>query len=368
MRFTNVTPFKAGWTLGFEREGRELLIAIVKATYTLPRGSEPLTLAGEQRPLTEADEFVGEPGLSAPLRETDYAHRKPGCDVLLIGSAYAPGGAPVRSVPVSLQVGALTKRFNVIGDRQWNKDSTGVRASPPRPFTAMPLTYERAFGGVDRTREAESGKVETFLANPAGRGFWRYTDKIDGMPLPNTEEIGQPVTSADGNYKPMAFSPIGRAWEPRWRYAGTFDAHWQKNRAPFWPDDFDYRYFQAAAPDQVVPYPRGGEPVVMQNLTPDGVRRFRLPAKPMPITFVPYRGRDITRQAALDTIVFEPDAERFSLTWRVALPLGKSVFDVKETIAGELGPAWHRARRFPGKIYYRNLAEACAARGGRKAS
>ena len=79
------------------------------------------------------------------------------------------------------------------------------------------------------------------------------------------------------------------------------------------------------------------------------------------MTFIPYQGRDAIRETYLDTIVFEPDHGRFTLTWRVTLPLGRSVFDVQETVVGEMPEAWHRARRFPGKTYYRSLGEAVEA-------
>ena len=362
MKFTNITAFQADWMVCFERDGRELLVVVVKATYELPQAEEPARLAGKQLPLVQADEFVGEPGLSAPRRETDYAHRKPGCDVLLLGAAHAPAGSAVRRLEVALRVGTMTKRFTVVGDRYWSKGLGGTSASDPEPFTVMPVGYERAFGGTDRTLEASQGKVDTFVANPAGRGYWRHTDDIDGKPLPNTEEVGCPISRAGGNYRPMALSPIGRAWEPRWRYAGSYDESWLENRAPFWPDDFDYRYFQAAPPDQIIEYAHGGEEVVLDNLSVGGTRSFRLPTQRVPVTFIPHRGRDVTREAVLDTIVLEPEDERFMLTWRCGLALGKSVFDVRETIVGEMSPAWHRSRRFPGKPYYRNLAEAVAAR------
>jgi len=370
MKFSNATPFPAAWTFGFERDGRERLVAIVKATYAMPReAGEPALPHPEQQALVRADEFVGEPGLSAPLRETDFAHVKPACDVLLIGQARAPAGRMARRLPVGLRVGGMLKRFVVVGDRHWHQGALGsIGATEPQPFTAMAVGYERAFGGTDNTRLPRSGHVDTYLANPVGRGFRRHTDHIDGELLPNTEEEGHPVTRHDGDYRPMALSPLGRHWSPRSGYAGTYDAHWLEQRSPFWPDDFDERYFQAAPGDQVIPYPQGGEQIVLQHFTEDGLRAFQLPAQAMPVTFIPYRGRDVTRDAVLDTILLEPDHERFTLTWRAGIALGKSVFDVKETIAGEMTEAWHRARRFPNKTYHRSLADAVAAkraRGGR---
>lgn len=365
MRFTNVTALPASWTMGFRRDGRELLVVIAKATYVLPRNGEESVLAAEQVPLVEADVFTGEPGFSAPVYETDYAHAKPACDVLLIGSAYAPPGRRVTRTVVGLKVGTMSKQFAVVGPRTWKLGVLGITAGDPNPFESLPITYDCAFGGTDRTRAAH-GQAKTFLSNPVGAGYWSSADRINGKPMPNTEQVDRPVTKPDGDYLPMAFSPIGRNWAPRSSFAGTYDQEWIENTAPLWPADFDERYFQAAPPDQVIPHPKGGEQVILRNLTPDGERAFRLPVYRMPITFVPHKGRDATREGVIDTITIEPDRERFTLTWRVTLPLAKSIFDVKESIVGEMSAAWHRARRSPGKPYYGSLGEAVTALRGRK--
>ena len=106
MRFSNELGLPAAWTMGFRRDGREMLVVVVKATYTLPAPGLESVLADEQVALVEADRYTGEPGLSAPLHETDFAHEKPACDVLLVGSAYAPRGRATQ-VDVGLQVGTL---------------------------------------------------------------------------------------------------------------------------------------------------------------------------------------------------------------------------------------------------------------------
>lgn len=365
MIFTNHSGLPAAWTLGFRADGRELLVVIVKASFTLPLRGEPAGLAAEQVPLVEADTFSGEPGLSAPRVETDFAHQKPGCDVLLLGSAYAPAGRRVERCRVGLRVGSMHKHFVAVGRRVWHKRLGVVLATRAEPFESLPLGYDTAWGGTDRTREAD-GRTEVCRRNPVGRGFWKHTKDIDGQPLPHTEQAGQPIESHDGDYLPQAYSAVGRAWLPRAGWAGTYDAAWLAERSPLWPHDFDARYFQSAPADQVIPYPVGGEPVVLQNLSPrQATIAFALPAMRMPVTFVPHRGRDLTLEAQVDTVVLEPDADRFTMTWRCTLPLGRSVFDVKEAIAGHLPPAWHRARRFPGKTYHASLADAVRARRSR---
>jgi len=51
MILTNRCNLPAAWTMGFRRDGRELLIVIVKATFTLPAPGEVPTLLEDQVPL-----------------------------------------------------------------------------------------------------------------------------------------------------------------------------------------------------------------------------------------------------------------------------------------------------------------------------
>src|SRR5689334_13332147 len=113
MNLVNPTKLQAGYTMSTAPDGRESIVVAVKGTYTIPdREDQPPRLAEEPMPLVMTDEFTGEPGFSAPRYEIDLAPRKPRCDVLLNGSAYAPGGKPAERVRVTLQVGALSKSFN----------------------------------------------------------------------------------------------------------------------------------------------------------------------------------------------------------------------------------------------------------------
>src|SRR5262249_5273098 len=104
MKLINATGMATGYTMGLDKEGRESIVVVVKGTYRIPKNAndEPV-LTPKQIPLVTADLFSGEPGNSAPTYETDYAPRKPRCDILLNGSAYAPGGRPAERVTVSLR-------------------------------------------------------------------------------------------------------------------------------------------------------------------------------------------------------------------------------------------------------------------------
>ena len=367
MEFLNQSGVAAGWTLGFESDGRELLIVAIKATYTLPtQGSEP-TLAEEQIKLTTADEFTGEPGRSAPLRETDFSHRKPKCDVVLNGSAWASGGRPARSVEVGLRVGSLRRSFFVFGDRRWQ--DRWLSCNDPEPFESLPISYDRAYGGVDASND-DPPKISTYIENPVGVGYYPIRHRTDpvGCLLPNTAEGPSPISDPDGRHHPMSFGPVGRNFFPRFQHAGTYDRQWLENHAPFWPADFNDAYFQCAPPGQQVPFLRGGEEVELHNLTADGWRRFNLPVRSVPITFLPYRAPDIRVDAVCDTLLIEPDQQRFTMAWRASLPLRRSACELRQTIVGEMPCSWRSRRRAltRGKRYYANLRELietnCAAR------
>jgi hypothetical protein len=337
MELVNKTRMQAGWTLGFEPDGRELLVVAVKGTFVMPFNDEKAVLAEEQVPLTESDQFTGEPGFSATLYESDYAHRKPLCDVVLNGSAYAPGGRPTTKVRVCLQVGEMKKSFLVVSDRVWQKGwFFGVKPSKPLPFIRLPITYDRAFGGADKD-EKKPDKVATYAKNPIGVGFYPLAGKkaLIGKALPNTCEIGKGVTKRKGKYEPMSFGFIGRNVPPRPSFAGTYDQAWLDTRAPFWPDNFDYRYFQSASPDQQIPHPTGGEWVALENLTPPGITRFRLPTMELTILVLSYRGKEQEITPVIDTVILEPDQQRFMLTWRVSLPLRKNCFEVRQVVIGK---------------------------------
>lgn len=345
MQFINATRMTAGYNMGLEPSGRELLVVVVKGTFVLPKSGEPLRLADEQLPLIMADTFTGSPGFSAPVQEIDFAPRKHRCDVLLTGHARAPAGTPVTRLRAGLRVGPMEKVFDVVGDRVWQAGLTGISASPPLPFTEMPISYDRAFGGADRYSEDES-EHDAYLPNPAGRGWHKHLKNswVDGTPLPNTEEVGKAVSFPSDKYTPMALGPLGRGWPQRARFAGTYDKHWLDDVFPFLPADFDERYYQAAPQDQQLALPKEPVEVALSGFTADGPRQFMLPYLEAPVQVFPKRGDREDHVATLDTVAFEPDLERVSMTWRVARPLRKGLHEIAQVVVGKKGRDWWQQR------------------------
>jgi hypothetical protein len=351
MELINATRMVAGYNMGLEPSGRESLVVVIKGTFRFPQAGEPHThfaLHDEQLPLVMSDTFTGEPGLSAPVYEVDFAPRKPRCDILLLGNAHAPHGRPATRVDVGLSVGSWQKRFTAVGPRLWDCGRATLRASSPQAFVTQPLSYDVAFGGADLFHE-DPAQHAAFMANPVGIGFHKHLRKewVDGKPLPLTEESGQSVTDTTGAYRPMSFGPVGRHWQPRSAFAGTYDEEWLDKHFPFLPPDFDEQYFQAAPLDQQVPidaFGNGPTEVVLSNLTPEGTTRFTIPNLVAPVHVFPRRGEREDYQATLDTIVIEPGKQRFTLSWRVARPLKKSMHEIGQLLIGKKGREWWQQR------------------------
>ena len=164
----------------------------------------------------------------------------------------------------------------------------------------------------------------------------------------------------------MSFGPIGRNFASRIVYAGTYDQKWLETTIPFWPADFNYRYFQASPLDQQIPYPKGGEQVVLKNLTSQGLTSFRLPKMPMPVLFIPYSGKGKEIDAVIDTVLIEPDQRRFILTWRASFPLRRNCFELQEITIGRTLLEHELRTRVVDKPHFANLAEFIAAKKQRR--
>lgn len=325
LQLSNDTPFEAELLPLPDREGIDTLFTLVKGTFVLSRGC---AIADEQAPVVLEDAYHGEPGKSSIRTPSDVCLDKPGTDVLLIGSAWAPNGEPAWQVDVSLAIGPVRKVVRVFGDRVWKTGAAGASMSWVAPFVRMPLVWERAFGGSDETNKGPTADAR----NPVGAGFRaRHGMKpLNGMPLPNIENPSSLITSPADTPLPAAFAPVAANWQPRVAYAGTYDDAWQSSRAPYLPLDFDTRFFQLAPADLITPAPLlGGEAVEVRGASPDGVLHSRLPAVQLEVRHQ-MAGGEQTVPAVLDTVIVEPDADRLIMVWRTGLRCDKQIRKVQE--------------------------------------
>lgn len=319
----NKTPYAFEALHLVDEEFSPLFVPLVKATFDIARDGQ-CAPAEAQIPANLAGTFWGEDAETSSYKyEPEVAFMKPATDVVVVGHAWAPK-KDTTEMRVGVRVGALTKEALVSGDRVWFRTAGATSATRPLPFEKMPLTYERAYGGWDRTHPDER-KHTCEPRNPVGTGY-RGTFE-EGIRLPNVEDPRTPVKSLGDHPVPTGFGFISPHWKPRAALAGTFDDAWTKQRAPLLPRDFDRRHLNSASPGLVARgYLRGDEPVVTLGMRPEGALSFTLPGVPTPQVRVELANggpaRDITLN--LDTIILEPDDRRVILMWRgnLALPQG----------------------------------------------
>lgn len=356
MQIWNQTGFPHRFTMGMDKAAHEYVVIVVRGTFDFP--DEPggaVRKSAEQAELVMADSFTGEPGYSATLWETDFAFRKPRCDVIANGTAYAPGGRPAVRATVGIKLGGWSKAFEVMGNREWRAIGPVFAATTPVPFLRQPFSYDTAWGGTDRL-DPDDSLPAAYAANPVGTGWARTRNQrlIPGLRLPNTQAPGEEVRSPFGDYRPVSFGPMGRGWPGRIEYGGTYDQNWIDNVFPFLPADFDERYFQMAPPDQQIDPPRGGEEVVLVNLTPQGRESFRMPKTALPIALFEGAAKVFEQDVFPDTVLFDPEKRRFSLVWRVQQRIRRTILDFSECWVGAPTRGMLRARA-TGKRYIRTL-------------
>ncbi|AUX42846.1 hypothetical protein SOCE26_042810 [Sorangium cellulosum] len=281
-----LAPSSCGAVL-WRMQGAERLTVIVKATFALvhERRAE-LTAAAEQ--LVRSDSARDGRGSLEQACET--APYLPGAGVLVRGHAAAPAGQTATALSVRVALfredrWVLNKVLHVFGD-------STREARSPRPFSLMPIVYERAFGGphVD--------------ANPVGVG--------SGAALPN---IVDPVDPA----RPAGFGPIARHWAPRRRLLAQDQA--LDAPVPELDAGFDFRYFHAAPADQQIDFLRGDEWIVLQGLHPNypWIRSCLPSARALArLHRVEPRGEDPGQPIELvaDTLTIDADHLLCSVIWR----------------------------------------------------
>lgn len=319
----NFTPFTAEGEWTRDRDGAEVWLVAVRCTFRVhPEGAT--SIADEQDPEVLGPRFRGDSAASSLLYDSDYYLTKPTTDLLLHGHAHAPGGKPTTQVDVSMRVGEVRKTLRVRGDRSYQEGVRGCVCGTPQPFTVMPLTYERAYGGREPYPPKDPERPRFEERNPVGTGFVPTV----GQSAPNVEYPGESPAS-----RPAGFGPIPGHWQPRVRYAGTYDEAWQRDRCPLYPTDLDDRFFLCSPEDQRPrEHLRGGEPVELLNFTPSGRLAFILPRVAFGFETVFRGGERVGHRGKLHTVILEPDVPRVILVWRTELRCHAKALKLERTV------------------------------------
>lgn len=250
-------------------------------------------------------------------------------EVLVHGRAFAPGGELVGTLDVGLEIGAISKRLAVFGDRVWRPTSyfdvvdvvrgNEYMATVPEPFAEMDLGPRNTFGG------------EGFARNPGGKGLieeGQHPDPDAGSPLPNVEDPDQLVDGPWAVPEPAGFGPLDLMHPDRQAKFGTCDDRWARTIYPADPSDTDPAFYNTAREDQQINgFWRGDESFVAINMHPDEPRlEGRLPGY-RPRCFVAF-GRDgdgqFWREISLDveTIWLFPNRKRGAVVCRGVTEIG----------------------------------------------
>lgn len=207
----------------------------------------------DARLLSEAALWTFAPGELGRDAVLDAAMPKSRGEVLVCAKAY-PRTPPQAACTVRVKMGSVDKSLLVVGDRAWRGDAM----TAPQPFTEMPLTWERAFGGAG------------FAPNPLGRGVApvRAGEALHHA-LPNVEHPQQRIKSPADRPAPAGFGPLDFSWPQRFSKAGTYDARWLRERYPGFAEDIDWTLFNAAPDDQWIDgFFTGDETFTVENLHP----------------------------------------------------------------------------------------------------
>lgn len=323
----NRTPFEAERTWVRDKEGVHHWIVVVKATYDIATNG---TLSLSEKPVEplHAPKYHGKDGESSLRYEADLVAMKPGTDVYLNAIAYAPNSRPCEELKVSFRIDQLRKELLVYGNRIWQRSLIGsATPSSPEPFVAMPITYERAFGGFDQ-EDPDPKEHRIDFRNPVGSGVAASKSHLIGKPAPTIEDPAQKL----GKGWPAGFGAIASYWSPRKELAGTYDEKWAAQRQPLLPVDYDPKCLLCSPLDQQVPgYLKGGNQIELTNLTPSGRLRFTLPK--ISYQFETYFGSTCKKHVSeLVSVIIDSEGPRLIMVWQTSLQCGNDAdyLDVTE--------------------------------------
>lgn len=339
-------------------DGRATICVVVKRAIHSGMAQPSLCLA--EWPEVDAARFPVMAG------EPDIWPIKLATDIVVTGSVHAPAGGPVRRMEASVRVGAYEKRIAVIGNRTAKRRTQGWLFSDPEPFESMPLSYSRAYGGLDqRLANKLAAAVQTpddfaalvvrelmrrhpgmYPRNPAGTGYVILDEATkEPVRLPNFEDpknllvperfvVGAPE---DWHRMPL---PQGFTWftsenYPRCMYWGNSPEH----PAPDESDELeevrhgylsrgfgkklaaaplqgvlDWRGLNGASPGLVVPYLRGDEHVRLGGLSVSGPIEFALPGA-RPRVEIVRNGKAMEVVLNMHSLLIEPDEPGCSIVW-----------------------------------------------------
>lgn len=324
MTFANQTPFAALPVPLLDAAGNDVLVAIVKATFAID-AKGAARLAGKPSPIRVADELHDPGSPQSSIRyPTDIGVAKLGTDVVVVGDAISP--VPVKVLDIAIKVKERLVPLRVHGPRVFFEGAFGVAIGPAQPFERVPVTYERAYGGVSEDLSVVEPR------NPSGVGVAKRTSDLVGRRAPQIEHPARPHTSASDRHPPAGFGAIMTHWSPRLERAGTLDERWQATRMPLLPEDYDVRFGNVAHPSlQFEEHLEARDLIGVQGMSPAPLV-FPIPALGVAVTGLYDTGERMTVRPPIDTILIEPEARRVEVVARAVLFIGRGKRVLRELV------------------------------------
>lgn len=305
MDVVSACPLRVASLAWKARTGTWVLTVVCKATYRLEQHTSPLADA-QEHPNDEDNHWDDDPRKSV-YAPSDLAPFKTRAEVLLVGNAFAPGGAPVPSLNVRLRAGEVDKTIAVHGARSWTLDG---RLREPIAFARMPLRYERAAGGPD-------------TENPVGMRP-DAPNAYGEVPLPNLWPPDRVPQHRGEIIPPLAFGPLAPGWPARraklGQLAHSFSLRDLSRTAQAL--EIDPLYFTSAPRDQQLAEIRSDETLLLENLHPRFPRLVTKLPGIAPRAYVERRNT-APQEVVLrgDTLWIDTDRSIVTLTFRCQVPM-----------------------------------------------
>jgi hypothetical protein len=329
MELTNHTSLPALICRGCLDEERMCAAVVVRRTYDLA--------GGELRPAAEQVWRVSPgpwDGPAGPMAGDELFYRG-GVDLLVLGSARAPGGRPVRQLDVTVAVGDdFRYRLAVFGDRVWRRQHGRLVPSEPEPFTSIPLTLARAFGGKYEWDEL----IVPFADNPDGKGYYVQEESADGQPLPNLEDPQALIRRWQDQPEPVGVGLTPGMFGPRLRRGVEVDER-AGRIAKLHPTLFNTAFPALVLPKGSV---TAGTRVRIDGVSADGPLAFTVPPSDLRVRL--RFGKQVTDvEPAIDQLGVEPDARRVFVSYRYPfhyrlIPLQERACELLALAAEEVAP------------------------------
>lgn len=174
----------------------------------------------------------------------------------LIVNGYAYGVYSKENMTaVQVQLNNINKILWVYGDRYWIDN----KATKPKPFDRVPISWRNAFGGGD------------YEYNRLGKGI--NSVNIGSMhnvkQLPNVECSSNLIRKESDRVRPVSFCALPVEYPGRNLLMGTYDNKWLEEDAPGFARDLNWTYFNLSPEDQRLIHLNPGDVVRFTNMHPE---------------------------------------------------------------------------------------------------